>query len=903
MAGKPAAQGQWIPMVNPETQMVEEVRGDTARAALDKGWTVETSEQRQLRQYQQEKGGSIVEGAKAAGEHALSSATLGLSDVALAQDPEYREQRKLRDATFKAAGVAGEAAGFLVPGLGEVNGLGIVGRASKAIGAPVSAAGKVAAKVGTTVERVAAGAAPGAARRVASKALGGAAGGAIEGGIIGAGQALSDASIQNKELTAQLLLDHVRNGATIGGLLGGGLSAGIESLSLAGSKVAGAKLPPISEVLGGAKGPDGLAQTKALTSFGALGSDIKRIVKEGGADAPNRIGQRILDEAGYSGEGAIGRAIRHDINSAVEVANERVAHYTDRLRDVYRKLDEGGQRVEISTVLGDIDQRVLGPLRSSKYGGDKTIARSIESDLDPLISAAKKADDFRVSSDLVGGFRSSVNELDQALRTGSAASRGLLSSVEADAKVMRKHFESLGQKEAVRELDGVLGNVQHVMRAIERSAAPGGRRFTSLPGVQKGLDARLVNAQKAMDRLAAKTEAAAAREGRATLSYQELWDLRKRIDKDITNWTATASPNVGAYRDLREVLKDQIERQASRTGLAKEFADANSGVADWIKVQKIAKERSGSLAGNRSIGLTDTIMGAAGVAAGGLGGGAAAVALAAGNKFIRSPAGDRTLATLANRYSQWRKVVQASDDAAARLVSKSRGTVRAAPLREHAIGLSSRLALQYNKARERLAQAQNPERLLSELSGSTSGLREVSPELADATVQAGARSAAFVSSLMPQAPGFPDLKSIARKRDMDVAESDKDRFLRSLMAADSPSSILAKAHDGKLTPSDVVAAKEAAPELYDAMRASVVEEATQQAGRGRVPGYQQRLQLSILTGIPLDASARPEVIAAYQALGSEPEQQMGGHGVLPTGTGKATKFGERRRALTDSIEV
>jgi len=227
-----------VTMIDPATGDAVPIHPDDVGTAAEQGFTVETDQARKVREYQDANSGSFAEGAKAFSENALSSATLGLSDVALSQLPGYSEGRQMRDETFRGAGMAGQAAGFLVPGLGEVKALGTAGKFAKVVGAPASAASRLATRTGSLAERLVAGAAPGGARRVIAKGVGGAVGGAVEGGIIGAGQALSESAIQNKELTAELLLSHVRDGAAIGGVLGGGLGAGIEALAIGGRKVA-----------------------------------------------------------------------------------------------------------------------------------------------------------------------------------------------------------------------------------------------------------------------------------------------------------------------------------------------------------------------------------------------------------------------------------------------------------------------------------------------------------------------------------------------------------------------------------------------------------------------------------------------------------------------------------------
>lgn len=894
MAGKasppPALTG--VRMVNPDTLQTEPIHPDDVQSAAAQGWTVETPEESRIRQYQQTKGGSIAEGAKSFAEHALSSATLGGFDLLASQSPEYREARQNRDATFKAPALLGEAAGFLAPGIGEVKALGAAGKVIKTVAAPVGTASKLATRAGTAVERIAAGAAPGASRRLGAKALGGTVGGAVEGGLVGAGQALSEASIENKELTAELLLDHVKSGAAIGGVLGGSLGAGIELLT--GGAKAVSKVPGVSDMFGGSRGVAGLAETKALTAFGALGSDIKRIVKEGGAEAPHRIGRRILEEAEFGGKGAMGRALRHDLESATELASTRVQHYGDELKSVYSKLDSTGERANVASVLADIDTKVLTPLRASKYGGDVGIARAIEADLEPLFAQVRKADDFRVSREISDGLSETYTKLKTAIDNKATISGDLLTSFEAEAKAARSQLKKFGIAD---DVTGALDDVTNSFRDAVRKVQVGG-----ITGARQA--ARLAKAEEAFTRFASKLDDVVRKEGTPAISYGELWKLRQRVDKDVKNWTTQASPNAGAYRDLREALKDQIEAQVQKTGQAEAFRAANSGYADWIQVKRIAEQRAGSMAGNRSVGLTDTIMGIGGA---NLAGGPLGVVVGAGaivgNKFIRSAAGDRVLATAANSFANWRKVIEASDNATQSLVKRTGDAIRTVPLRIKTSGFSTRLSQQYDREREQaLARQENQEQIVNQLALQVQGVRDISPELADATVRAGARGNAYLASIAPTSDGYLDLESMAAGSKDEVSDGQKSEFLQAAEIVKHPTAILEKIADGTLTPAQVKAAMAASPALYGSIVSNAVDKLSRQAARGRIPDYQQRVNLSILTGIPLDASMRPEVIAAYQKMyrsndAQDAQQAQAKRG--PLNTGRKTGFGKRRSSGTE----
>ena len=180
-----------------------------------------------------------TEGAiRAFGEGGLRAMTLGLSDVAmegLGVNPDDLAGRR----EFNADA---EMAGQLIGGLASAGGALTKGAVGKALSfTPAGAVSRLGAGVTARVG----GAITGAGGRV----LAAAAGGAVEGGIYGGGQAVSDAVIENKPLTASAFVSSVASGALFGGALGGGFAAGGE-VAKAGVKAAAAGAKKIASVAG-----------------------------------------------------------------------------------------------------------------------------------------------------------------------------------------------------------------------------------------------------------------------------------------------------------------------------------------------------------------------------------------------------------------------------------------------------------------------------------------------------------------------------------------------------------------------------------------------------------------------------------------------------------------------------
>ena len=156
--------------------------------------------------------------AQGLGEAALSGATLGLSDILLGGDEEFRERRIRGTGTTVA-----ELGGAIVPAL--LTG----GTASGVRGAARVISG--ATPAGLAVK---------GAQRL-SRALGGRsgrlAGGALEGSLFGVGQGISNLALSNEPLAAEAVLAELGMSAVYGAAFGLGGQALGESLGALGGKL------------------------------------------------------------------------------------------------------------------------------------------------------------------------------------------------------------------------------------------------------------------------------------------------------------------------------------------------------------------------------------------------------------------------------------------------------------------------------------------------------------------------------------------------------------------------------------------------------------------------------------------------------------------------------------------
>jgi hypothetical protein len=95
--------------------------------------------------------------------------------------------------------------------------------------------------------------------------------------------------------------------------------------------------------------------------------------------------------------------------------------------------------------------------------------------------------------------------------------------------------------------------------------------------------------------------------------------------------------------------------------------------------------------------------------------------------------------------------------------------------------------------------------------------------------------------------------------------SEAARWLRRLDAIRDPRSVATALRDGSLGPEQVEAFAAAYPRRYAALQTQLLGELDDLADRGREPDFASRLRLSMLLGAPIEPTAAPEMIAAWQS--------------------------------------
>lgn len=333
-------------------------------------------------------GGTL--GAVAAG--AARGATLGLSDVALAETGlvDRRTLAGLQDANPLASG-GGEALGILGATLATGGSAGAargaVGTAARVASAPtraVMALGRGVEGVGAALLGEA------TAARIATTAVQG----AVEGSLFGVGQAVSESTIRDVPLTAERIVAAAGHGALLGGGLGAGMTAtgalirgGASKLGDVGASLLGRVEGRAAELAGelGATLPksegtvmalvDRYGREQAIKATGANLGMVERL-QAMGRDIEDRVITKLLDAAPE----ALGKKPGSILNAAEKAAaaERLVQRDGERIGQMLDELAASGQKPNVTNLVGEFRQRVASETAAAVSPDAQRAARQME---------------------------------------------------------------------------------------------------------------------------------------------------------------------------------------------------------------------------------------------------------------------------------------------------------------------------------------------------------------------------------------------------------------------------------------------------------------------------------------------------------------------------------------------
>jgi len=839
---------------------------------LDPGQYRKASKQQIDQTLTRERLGTADQQVRTALERAAGTASFGATDYLASQiSPELADEMRLRAETNPVSGGIGKVAGFLAPGAAAKMFKGVrgVGAAAELAAAPLegmSAAGQFAERVtqglvGTGAESL--------LGRVAQKGLASAARMGTEGAIIGAGDAISEASLgPDHELTAEKVLAGAKDGFGVGALFGGALG-GVEAVGGAALDKVKRMISPrdveaLAERQFGEAAP-GLGEAWAKASAAASGKDI---------DAIRTLGPQNLGEAGREAR----RVAVYEGDAMRDAAKRAVRDHIDELNGATKNLQE--------EYMGGLKP---GHVERSIRKGQEALDQQLEFAQGHVADIRSKVTEMLADRDAFG----QVADLKKMDRFLNLADRGI-----ADAAA-----EGSGTKAYV-ELD-------NLKKRLGKLAKPGTFMTTSsdmaVSGEVRGLYENLRQGLED-EGMWGKTAIDQQRINKAWAKYLDTKNLFEQrlstpLGRDPANpWVrnTTADPaKIDGYVNGLTSPKNDLIHQTIRDHLAnsQDLAEAITQLADLDPARlaefgKVIRSTEGFKKtidqAEKTLTLSNQLkaleagdsggFGSMGGLLGGLafGGPVGAAVGAVAGALTRPGQAVRQLAAIerlgARVDSEMFDGVKAFGKKAVRIAKDTATDVGRAAVRS---GIDDRI--DYHSAVSHVADAASaPDRTQARLDRmlgdeTSRAAPNVSASIAKRNVDTLAYLQSKIPTLTAPAGGFPSA------RHPEPADTQMGEFLRAFEAAKDPMSVVKDFEKGKLSPEGVEAFRKAAPKLHEKFVGMLTSEAAELAADGKELPYDAKLELWQLTGVATDPTLDPAFIAKIQAMhssarGSAPEQ-------------------------------
>ena len=863
--------GSKLRMVNQEGAVYEMDPADAVKLAGE-GWQYETEQMRRAREVQEKYGDSEGTAALLGG---LRGLTFGLSDVALQDlglvDRETLSGLKEANPDASTAGEIAAIAGSLLAGPGSLMGrVGVAPRAAAAVGR--AAERGVARVVGEAAGR-------GLAARVAARALPAATGAAVEGALYGAGQYVSEAALGDIEGTAEDLLGHVGMGALVGGIAGGALTGGAEVVGSA-LRTAGRSTKAVAKRLAEMAGAKGKAADMAAEALTKVEGKI------------NPLGEAYIKTAGkLTGEKEAFEQLlrrRQALMDAV-APDETIDQFAFKMADIQNTLDDAADDIIFkatgkhkASVMRDIASEGDGATVFNAVLADDGLLTGLQRQVDDMITAGRGTYEFQGPlkrlRDYLKGARRKLEKAEGAFASGDRQAIGEAFNMLDDFKRTLGHLRDRMSKaysynrlpemaETMDVLSGLYKNVQHT---LEDATLWGEKAATMQQAVNRKWTQYLEReAQKLGYKFRTRFKEknfgeVSAREGQFEYVnnpagwrqfVRDLGDEAKvHLDKDYI---------LTQLRRREELLEEMVKQYDMPGGLEalKKYQQARKAfLENFERTSEIMQSRAALERIDKAAAKSGILMGA-GALTGGLVAGLPGMLIGgAASSILRPGTTMRMLATL-------RRI---SGDFEARLGGKlrvffdqaKRGTTRAKRFvgpgavilhgndeqrqkwYTRKLGELQRIHQQINRTAERLEDANKQ-------------IANAAPRVALAVNQKVMGATRF---LLEKAPKNPQPHSILARK-WRPSPSELSKWARYVRAVDNPASVLDDLAAGRLTHEAVEALREVYPRMYERLVNEVV------ANMDKIQdtmNYQQRVQLSLLLGIPVDPTMAPEFVASMQ---------------------------------------
>lgn len=199
----------------------------------------------------------------------------------------------------------------------------------------------------------------------------------------------------------------------------------------------------------------------------------------------------------------------------------------------------------------------------------------------------------------------------------------------------------------------------------------------------------------------------------------------------------------------------------------------------------------------------------------------------------------------------------------------------------------------------------SPDKLIERLSKNSLRLTKAAPETAAALEQSIARAVTFLSSKLP-GPKLQQgtVQMLMKRKDYKPSSLELAKFERYVEGVEQPLTLLDDLESGRISREKVEAVREVYPDLYMRIQSQAMEFIAEKADD---IGYEKRLQLGILLGIPADTSLVPQnMINLQKTFLEQPvrgEQQPAETGAVSTTQGGLQQIDFASETMTDAQRV
>lgn len=694
---------------------------------------------------------------------------------------------------------------------------------------------------------------------------------------------LSDRALRNVGVEAKTLRD-LEEGAPI--------TSGV-------GEVAGAVLPMAFS--GGTSAAAQGAKASLPSIVGGLGSSagraaVKAAGLEGAKSIAGRAGAKAL-ELGAAGavEGALfgaGQAVTEDALGRADLnAESLIAH------------------AGLGAALGLGSGALLGGGGSLATSGARKAVGAVKSKIGAS-NAQEILEDFageRALKAALGQQKKAFTQLEDKGLT-DRAKQYLLKEIGIDKF---DNTESLAQKLASRR-DALGSQIDDLVTKLDAGgASPKLTGEAIADRIEKEIVPKIDPVAQKSTRDAMQAAADGYRAAPGSLKFSEAAQMRRAAQANANYDAAMPRPTQQAWADVAKVWNNSIDEAAEpalkKLGAAGDaYKKAREEFSLAQRLTDYAEDRAHGNAANRFVSPSDYgVGGVVGLAAGDP---VTGLASAAAHKVIRER-GNAFAANAAYRLSKLAAVKKASDavasrvdKAVARFVSGARTVAAPAtvqtlfntsfspsnvvPMRK----VASRKDAAKERARELAEFVSDPGAVTDRIAMAMSGLEESAPGISGQAAITASKALQFLHARAPKNPMSVHTTQPLLD-DWQPNDAEVSKFERYVRAAFDPMTVLEDLESGTLTKEGVETMRELYPQLHAMTLEKLSEKLSQK--KDRLP-YEDRVNLSLLLGVPVDDTMRPDFISRTQQMWAEKPTEGGSGGQAGGGVGNLDLGGNLR---------